>query len=206
MNILWAGMILLSLFAGAVNGTLPETTAAGMEGAKAAVETVLSFAGIMCLWSGFLRLAEAGGAAALFSRLLSPITRLLFPKLSKDSEEMTQISMNMTANLLGTGNAATPAGIAAMCAMDRSNPHPEIPTEEMCIFTVLNTASLQLIPATILSLRIAAGSNDPAGILAPIWLASLCSLLAALFGIKFTLFLEKTKKRKIKQRKTKRNH
>lgn len=193
MNILWAGMILLSLLAGAAGGTLPETVAAGMEGARGAVETVLSFAGIMCLWSGFLRVAEEGGAAKLLSGLLFPITRLLFPRLPKNSEAIRQISLNMTANFLGTGNAATPAGIAAMCAMDRENPNPAFPTEEMCLFTVLNTASLQCIPTTILSLRIAAGSNDPTGILIPIWISSLCSLLTAVFCMKFILYLEKSR-------------
>lgn len=191
MNYIWPGMMLLALIAAAANGTLAETVTAGMTGAGAAVETVLGFAGGMCLWTGLLRVADAGGITALLRRLLRPLTKRLFPDLAPDGEAMEHIAMNMTANLLGMGNAATPAGIAAMQALDRLNPEPQRASPEMCTFVVINTASLQLIPTTVLAMRSAAGSADPYAILVPVWICSGIALTAAVGCMKIILRLSR---------------
>jgi len=187
MNGIWAGMILISLVVGAWTGTLEETVAAGLEGAKSSVETVLSFAGIMCLWTGFLHLAEKSGVAEALKKVLFPFTKHLFPRLGKDSPAQEKITENLTANFLGMGNAATPAGIAAMQELDKINPTPEQASDEMCIFAVMNTASVQLIPTTILSLRVSAGSQNPMQILVPIWISSAIALITAVFTMHIIL-------------------
>ena len=194
MNYIWAGMILVSLVVAFFNGTLNETVAAGMEGAKGSVEAVLSFAGVMCLWSGLIKVADAGGVTAVLEKLLRPVTGFLFPRLSKNCEALQKITVNMTANLLGMGNAATPAGIAAMGALDKLNPNPKYASDEMCMFVVLNTASIQLVPSTILALRMAAGSADPFGIIVPVWIASFKAVFAAVLFMKLVIRFKGAKK------------
>lgn len=188
MNYIWAGMILVSLAAAACNGTLDATVAAGMDGAKTAVETVLGFAGAMCLWTGLMRLADAGGLSGILKKLLRPLTQFLFPRLPAQSAAMEKITMNMTANLLGMGNAATPAGMAAMAELDKLNPQPVYASDDMCMFVVVNTASLQLVPTTIIAMRAAAGSAEPFAIIIPVWICSVIALLSAVLCMKLIIF------------------
>ena len=188
MNYIWAGMILVSLVAAACNGTLDATVTAGMDGAKTAVETVFGFAGAMCLWTGLMRLADAGGLSAVLKKLLRPLTRFLFPQLPAQSAAMEKITMNMTANLLGMGNAATPAGMAAMAELDKLNPRPAYASDDMCMFVVVNTASLQLVPTTIIAMRAAAGSAAPLAIIVPVWICSGIALLSAVLCMKLIIF------------------
>ncbi len=175
MNYIWSIMVIASLCFGTVNGNAMEVVSAGLEGSRAAVQTVLGFAGLMCFWSGVLALCEKGGLAKIIARLLSPVLSLLFGK----SSAIEHIAMNVTANLLGMGNAATPAGISAMKALDSEN-NTDSPSRSMCIFAVMNTASLQLIPTTVASMRAAAGSAAPFDIMPAVWVTSVVSLLAAL--------------------------
>lgn len=184
MNYIWGAMILLPLVIGAMNGQLDATVHAGLGAAKDSVQTVLSFAGIMCLWSGIMKIADEGGVSAFIGRLLSPVTKLLFPKLKQGGRAMRAITMNMTANLLGLGNAATPLGLSAMHELDEINEGRKHASDEMCTFVVLNTASFQLIPTTLISLRVAAESQNPFEIMLPIWIASACSVSAAVFFVK----------------------
>ncbi len=189
MNYIWGIMIVVSLVVGALNGRLDATVQAGLGGAKDSIEVVLSFAGVMCLWTGLLKLAEKGGISRWIEKLLSPLTRVLFPKISGKAKQY--ITMNMTANLLGMGNAATPMGIRAMQELDQVNPNPERISEAMCTFVVINTASLQLIPTTIIALRTAAGSQDALSIIVPVWITSVCALIAALISVKILYRIKK---------------
>lgn len=193
MNYLWPVMIIISLTTAFFNGRIDQTVAAGFAAAENSIKVVLSFAGMMCFWSGMLALADAGGISGVVEKVLRPITHILFPKLEKGGVALKKITSNITANLLGMGNAATPAGIDAMEALDRLNPTPENPSDEMCIFTVLNTASVQLIPTTIISLRVAAGSENPSAILIPIWICSIIALTAALLSMKLILHITRKK-------------
>lgn len=183
MNIIWAAMILISLVFAAINGNLTQTVNAGINGAASSVNTVLSFAGIMCLWSGIMRLCDKCGMAGVIEKLLSPITKILFPDL-KDIKAKKAITMNITANILGMGNAATPLGIEAMQRLDSLNPSPENATKDMCMFVVLNTASFQLIPTTIISLRAAVSSQNPTEIILPIWIVSILSTVFSVIAVK----------------------
>lgn len=185
MNYIWCFMVVISIIVSIFNGTAEETINAGFEGASAAVSTVLSFAGIMCFWTGILKIAEKSGFSEKIQRLLRPVTRFLFPNVSDEARGF--IAMNMSANLLGMGNAATPMGIKAMKCLDRENLTPEKASDDMCMLVIINTASLQLIPTTVIALRSAAGSAEPLSIMLPVWISSLTALLTAVLLAKLIL-------------------
>lgn len=192
MNYIWCAMIIFSLIVAAVNGKMDETVTAAFAGAQSSIEVALSFAGVMCFWTGILKIAEKSGVSDKVQKLLSPIIKTLFPKADDDAKKY--ISMNMTANILGMGNAATPMGIKAMTALDKRNKNPLYPSDEMCMLVVLNTTSFQLIPTTILALRTAAGSENPMSVILPIWITSAVSIIVAVTAVKVMCRLGKEKK------------
>lgn len=177
VNYIWCALIIISLITAAINGSMDATVNAAFDGAKESVFTVLSFAGVMCFWTGMMKIAEKTGISEKVNKLLKPLTDFLFP--NSDDEAKSYISMNMTANLLGMGNAATPLGIKAMNELDRQNRHPLYASDDMCMLVVLNTTSLQLIPTTIIAMRAASGSADPFSVVLPIWIVSLTSVVVA---------------------------
>ena len=178
VNYIWCGMIIISIIVSIFNGTVSETINAAFEGAKSAIFTVLSFAGVMCFWTGIMKIAEKSGLSQKIEKLLRPIINFLFP--NSGDEAKNYIAMNMSANLLGMGNAATPMGIKAMSCLDRENANPLYASDNMCMLVVLNTTSIQLIPTTIIALRVAASSADPFSIILPIWISSLTAVLSAI--------------------------
>ncbi len=178
MNFVFPFVIILSFISSAFFGNLETTVTSGIDGAKSAIETALSLAGILCFWSGILNVAEKGGAAKCVEKWLSPIISKLFPKTSAKSS----ITMNVIANLFGTGNAATQAGISAMEKLDEENNFSEYPSHQMCRFTVMNTASIGLFPTTVISILASCGSKNPFSIVPPVWICSFLSLSAALFA------------------------
>lgn len=182
MNYIWCAMIIISLAAAAINGNMEATITAAFEGAQSSIEIILSFAGIMCFWTGILKIAEKSGISEKIQKLLNPVIKRLFPKA--DNEAKQYISMNMTANILGMGNAATPMGIKAMTALDKANKNPLYPSDDMCMLVVLNTTSFQLIPTTIISLRAAAQSQNPVSVIVPIWITSIISIIVAVTAVK----------------------
>lgn len=175
MNYIWAAMVMLSLVVGAATGRADAVLQAGLEGAGAAVTAALGFAGIMCFWSGVLALCDKGGLAKVMSKMLSPLLSKIF---GRDSKALPHIAMNVTANLLGMGNAATPSGIRAMQELDRENGR-EVPSRAMSIFAVMNTSSLQIVPATVAAMRASAGAAQPFDIVAAVWITSAVSLAAS---------------------------
>lgn len=187
MNYIFSGVIILSIFVSFITGTAEETIEAGIMASKNSIELVLSFAGIMCMWSGFLKVSEKGGASKYLSKLLSPVINFLFPRLKNEKIAKEYISANISANVLGVGNAATPAGIKAMEELDKINKTPEIASDEMCVFTVINTASVQLIPTTVIALRASFGSVNPQGIIVPVWISSCVALICAVGMMKIIL-------------------
>lgn len=182
MNYIWGAMMLISIISAIVTGRVDETVNAVFDGAKNSVDTLISLAGAMCFWTGIMKLAERSGISYAVSRLISPITRRLFPGSS--SEARRYITMNMTANLLGMGNAATPMGMLAAETLDKENPQPDIPSANLCMLVVINTTAFQLVPTTIIAIRAAAGSADAVSVIAPVWFASLCSLAAGIAAVK----------------------
>lgn len=175
---IWSGMVLLSFLFGLASGNLDAVTNAALEGARSAVELGISMAGILCLWSGVMEIMNACGLSARLARAFRPILRRLLPNACRDEETLSAISANVSANLLGLGNAATPLGIRAARRMARGC--GGVASDELCLLVVLNTASIQLLPTTIASLRAAAGCSTPFDILPAVWLSSVWSVAAGL--------------------------
>ena len=171
---IWTGMAVLSILCGLATGRGELVAAAAVEGAQAAVELCVSIAGMLCLWTGVMEIMRRSGLAEGLSRLLRPVLSVLFPQVSGDRGVMDSISANVSANLLGLGNAATPLGIEAVRRMERKTPGTA--SDAMCMLVVCNTASIQLIPTTVASVRAAAGSSSPFDILPAVWLASALSV------------------------------
>ena len=171
---IWTGMAVLSILCGLATGRGELVAAAAVEGAQAAVELCVSIAGMLCLWTGVMEIMRRSGLAEGLSRLLRPVLSALFPQVSKDRGVMDSISANVSANLLGLGNAATPLGIEAVRRMERKSPGTA--SDAMCMLVVCNTDSIQLIPTTVASVRAAAGSSAPFDILPAVWLASALSV------------------------------
>nr|WP_325181768.1 spore maturation protein A [uncultured Oscillibacter sp.] len=178
MTWVWTGMVTLSLIFGLLSGNLDAVSAAALEGARSAIELSFSMAGVLCLWSGVMEIMNACGLSAGLARLFRPLLRRLLPEASRDPETLAEVSANVSANLLGLGNAATPLGIRAARRMARGCEGTA--SDELCLLVVLNTASIQLIPATIASVRVAAGCGTPFDILPAVWLASVLSVAAGL--------------------------
>lgn len=178
MTWVWTGMVVLSLLFGLGTGRLDAVAAAALSGAGSAVELSLSMAGVLCLWSGVMEVMKVCGLSDRLARAFRPILRRLLPQASRDGETLAAVSANVSANLLGLGNAATPLGIRAARRMARGC--EGVASDELCLLVVLNTASIQLLPATIASVRAAAGCRTPFDILPAVWLSSALSVAAGL--------------------------
>lgn len=179
---IWTGMVLLSLLFGLATGNLDAVANAALVGARSAVELGISMAGILCLWSGVMEIMNACGLSGQLARAFRPVLRRLLPNASRDEETLAAVSANVSANLLGLGNAATPLGIQAARRMAWGC--GGVASDELCLLVVLNTASIQLLPTTIASLRAAAGCRTPFDILPAVWLSSVMSVTAGLTAAK----------------------
>lgn len=179
MSWIWTGMLAVSVLCALLTGQGGLLAGAAIEGAQRAVTVGLSIAGPLCLWSGFGALMQKTGISACLTRLLHPVLSRLFPNAYHEEQTAGYISANVTANLLGLGNAATPMGIAAVRQMKRQS-GTETATDEMCRFIVLNTASIQILPTTAASLRAASGAAHPFDILPAVWITSVCAAAAGL--------------------------
>ena len=178
MSWIWGGMVILSLLFGAATGRIDAVSEAALSGAQNAVELSLSMAGVLCLWSGIMEIMRVCGLTDGLARAFRPLMRRLLPEASRDSETLAAVSANVSANLLGLGNAATPLGIPAARRMARGC--GGVASDELCRLVVLNTASIQLLPTTIASVRAAAGCKTPFDILPAVWLSSVLSVTAGL--------------------------
>lgn len=177
MSWVFAVMLALSIISAAVTGQGAALASAVTTGAQSGITLVISIAGALCLWSGVGRLLEASGVTQNLARLLRPLLRRIFPGTRSNPRLARHLSANLCANLLGLGNAATPMGILA--AKEMTDPaRPGTATDEMCRLIVLNTASIQLIPANVAAVRSALGCSTPFDILPAVWLTSLCSAAA----------------------------
>ena len=178
MTWVWTGMVMLSLLFGLATGRLDAVAEAALSGADSAVQLSLSMAGVLCLWTGVMEIMKVCGLSDQLARAFRPLLRRLLPNASRDPETLAAISANVSANLLGLGNAATPLGIRAARRMARGC--DGVASDELCLLVVLNTASIQLVPATIASVRAAAGCRTPFDILPAVWLSSILSVTAGL--------------------------
>lgn len=183
MNFIWSGIILLSIVYSFFSGGAAALTDSVMEGAKSALTLIAATAGMMCFWSGIMEIAQASGITAAIAKVFKPVFKLLMPDFAEDNEVCSAVSMNISANLLGLGNAATPLGLRAMSLMNDKNAS-DIASNSMVMFVVLNTASLQLVPTTVAVLRAENGSSDPMGIITSVWICSAAALLVGICSAK----------------------
>ena len=184
LNYIWLALVLLAVAIGGWNDRLKDVTAGAFDGAKTAVTIALGLIGIMALWLGVMRLAERAGLVQRIARGLRPIMRRLFPDVPPDHPAMGSMVMNMSANMLGLGNAATPLGLRAMRDLETLNPRPGVATNAMCTFLAINTSSVQLIPATAIAILAASGSTRPTAIVGTALLATLCAASVAIISVK----------------------
>ena len=182
MSVIWTVMVAAAVVCGLVLGNGQAVAAAALEGAAAGVELSLSMAGVLCLWMGVMEVMRRSGLADGLSRLLRPVLRRLYPEFARDRRVMDAVSANVSANLLGLGNAATPLGLEAARGMAEKS--PGVASDSLCMLVVCNTASIQLIPTTVASLRAAAGCQTPFDILPAVWLASVISVTVGIGAAK----------------------
>ena len=182
MSLIWTVMVGAAILCGLATGNGPAVAKGALDGAAAGVELCLSMMGVLCLWMGVMEVMERSGIARGLSRLLRPAIRRLYPDFARDGKVMDAVSANLSANLLGLGNAATPLGLEAARLMAEHT--PGVASDGLCMPVVTNTASLQLIPTTVASLRAAAGSANPFDILPAVWLASAISITVGVTAAK----------------------
>lgn len=180
LNAIWLGLVVIGVAVAGFKGQVGTVATAATEAARAALDTAIGLAGVMALWMGLMRIAEQSGLMTVLARLISPITRWLFPGMPKDHPALGAIAMNVSANLLGLGNAATPLGLKAMQELQSLNPEKDTASTAMITFLVLNTSSVTLVPGTLVALRAAAGSRSPADIVVPTLVATLASAFVGL--------------------------
>lgn len=183
MAYVWLGMLGISVFSAVLSGEIGVLTPAAMQGAQAGITLCISLAGAMCLWSGVAKMMEHAGLSQALGRLLRPLFRRLFPEASRDSVALGYLSANVSANLLGLGNAATPMGIMAVKRMQALS-GKKTASDEMCLLIVMNTASIQLLPTTVASVRASLGAPSPFDILPAVWLCSICSVSMGILAAK----------------------
>ena len=190
LHILWSGMILVGILWGMVHGTLAEITDGALEAGKEAVDLCLMMLGVISFWSGILKIGEEAGLIEMMTKKMRPVLRFLFPNLPEDHPAMAHIAANMIANLLGLGWAATPAGLKAMEELRNLEESRKGPayrgsaSDEMCTFLIINISSLQLIPMNMIAYRSQYGSENPAGIIGSVLLATTISTCMAVVFVK----------------------
>lgn len=188
LNIIWFLLLAIGIIVGAATGKMQEVTDAAIDSAGTAVELSIGLIGVMALWLGIMKIGEESGLVNLLAKAVRPIMVRLFPGVPKDHPAMGAMMMNISANILGLGNAATPLGIKAMTELEKLNPHKGIATNAMVMFLAINTSSVTLISATTIALRASAGSHDPTSIIAPTIIATIFSTIT---GITAVLLLQK---------------
>jgi len=179
MSVIWAFLLAAAVVAAALGGRVGDLTGAVAASARTAVELSLGLVGIMTLWLGLMRVAEEAGLVRLLARAARPALRRLFPEVPPEHPAMGAMVLNIAANVLGLGNAATPFGLQAMRHLDELNPDKGTASDAQALFCALNTASLQLIPASVIALRASAGAKSPADILGATLLATACAAASA---------------------------
>ncbi|MDJ0520222.1 MAG: nucleoside recognition domain-containing protein [Trichodesmium sp. MO_231.B1] len=185
INSIWLFMIISATVIAAYNGRMIEITEASFEGAKNAVTLAIGLIGSMALWLGIIQIVETAGGMKIIARLIYPVMVKLFPDIPPSHPAMSAIILNIAANALGLGNAATPMGLKAMAEMDKLNPEKGTATDAMCLFLAINTSSVTIIPISVITIRASAGVTNPGDIILPTIIATCCSTIAAIVAAKF---------------------
>ncbi|GBU20924.1 hypothetical protein R80B4_00811 [Fibrobacteres bacterium R8-0-B4] len=197
INAIWLYLIVVSIVAAAYTGTMESVGKASFEAAKNAVTLALGLIGAMALWLGIMKVAEAAGLMKAITKAIRPVMHWLFPEVPPDHPAMSAMIMNISANMLGLGSAATPMGLKAMAELDKLNPEKGTATDAMCLFLAINTSSVTLLPLGVITIRAASGATSPGSIIIPGLCASICSTAAAIFTAKFFANRSKAKAARI---------
>ncbi len=184
MNYIWLSIVILAIVLGGINGKIENVTKSAIDAAAGAVTIAIGLIGIMALWLGIMKIAEDSGLMALAARAITPILRKLFPDIPPGHPAMASMTMNIAGNMLGLGNAATAIGLKAMEDLEKLNTRPGVATNAMCTFLTINTAGLQLVPATMIGVLASAGSKDPTVIIGTTVAATFVALIAGLTAVK----------------------
>ena len=184
MNYVFVFLILISIITAFFTGRIEEVTNELLNSAQRAVQVSIGLIGIMAFWLGLAKIAQKSGLINLISKLISPILKLIFNELPKNSPAFSNIALNITANALGLSNAATPFGIKAMKDIKKEENKNDVATNSMCIFLAMNTAGFQIVPATVLAILIAAGAKNPTEIIIPTFIVTLSSFIFAIIVAK----------------------
>jgi spore maturation protein A len=184
LNYIWLALIILAVVLGGINGKIESVTKAAIDSAGNSVTIAIGLIGVMTLWLGIMKIAEDSGLMKLVARGISPFMRWLFPDVPPDHPAMGSMMMNIAANMLGLSNAATPLGLKAMENLEQLNKAPGVATNAMCVFLTINTANVQLIPATMIGLMASAGSKEPTAIIGTTLSATAIALVTGLVVVK----------------------
>lgn len=188
LNLVWPIFIIISFSYAIFSGNLQNLNSSIFDSVESAVNLSITMLGTMCLWSGIINVATNTNIMKIMNKMLKPIIRFLFPEIRENLKAQNEISMNMVANILGLGNAATPLGLKAMETLQVENKNKQELSDSMIMLIVINTASIQIIPTTIIAIRSSLGSENPTSIIVPVWIATICS---AIVGITVTKLLIK---------------
>ena len=193
LNIIWPCFILISFIYAILTGNIENMNQSIFTSAAGAVELSITFFSTICLWTGIMKIAQQTNFVTKLTKLLRPIINFLFPDCKNNEKAKEEISMNMIANILGLGNAATPLGLKAIKTLQKDNSKKDTVSHSMAMFIVINTASMQLIPTTVIAIRTSFNSSNPTQIIFPVWGVTIAAFLAAVIATKIFIFLDKKK-------------
>ena len=187
LNLVWPIFIIISFSYAIFSGNLQNLNSSIFDSVESAVNLSNTMLGTMCLWSGIMNVAANTNIMKMMNKMLKPIIRFLFPEIKENKKAQNEISMNMVANILGLGNAATPLGLKAMETLQKENKNKEELSNSMIMLIVINTASIQLIPTTIIAIRSSLGAQNPTSIIVPVWIATICAAIVGIFVTKLLI-------------------
>jgi spore maturation protein A len=184
MNYIWLTIVILAIVLGGINGKIENVTKSAIDAASSSVTIAIGLIGTMALWLGIMKIAEDSGLLALAAKAITPILKKLFPDVPAGHPAMASMTMNIAGNMLGLGNASTALGLKAMEDLETLNAHPGVATNAMCTFLTINTAGLQLVPATMMGVLASAGSKDPTVIIGTTIAATFTALIVGIAAVK----------------------
>ena len=187
LNIVWPIFIIISFSFAIFSGNIEKLNSSIFESTTDAINLSISLLGTICLWNGIMQIASSTSVIEKLTKFLKPAIKFLFPELKNNEKIQKEISMNMVANILGLGNAATPLGLKAMKSMQKENKNKNVLSNSMAMFIVLNTASIQIIPTTVIAIRSSLKSGNATGMIVPVWIATICAAIAAIGSAKILM-------------------
>lgn len=193
LNFIWPLFIIGSYVYAIINGNIETVNIEIFNSVNDAVSLSINLLGSMCLWCGIMKIAQSTSLIYKFTKLLSPIIDFLFPEMKENKQAKEEIAINITANIMGIGNAATPLGLKAMETLQKENKNKTTLSNSMIMLIVLNTASLQIIPTTIIAIRVSLESKNPTEIIVPVWIATICAAITGITVVKLLIMKEKRK-------------